>query len=195
MMIVSVLAGVLFVTMAVNASTTISTNVSTDGTLDVTGLTTLTGASTTRISLTGNLMVNGMATTTGSTGSIATEGNLTVLGTASTTALKVGATANTITDASVGICVPTTNPSIAASTTAMVACTSSVPLSSSDRIFVQATSSLASNFVIQAASSTSATNIQIRILNVGLTTSDAGDVISGAQSLGASQSFNIWAVR
>src|SRR3989338_10587266 len=108
MMIVSVLAGVLFVTMAVNASTTISTNIQTDGTLGVTGLTTLTGASTTRISLTNNLMVNGMATTTGSSGDIATEGDLTVLGTASTTALKVGATANTITDASVGICVPTT---------------------------------------------------------------------------------------
>src|SRR3989338_8233330 len=157
-MTIAVVAGVLLVVGGVQAATTISTNIETDGTLEVTGastltglttmiqasstrfsvhgtayfggtatstfdsagnltvvgtlgvtgLTTLTGASTTRISLTNNLMVNGMATTTGSSGSIATEGDLTVLGTASTTALKVGATANTITDASVGICVPTT---------------------------------------------------------------------------------------
>jgi len=190
MMIVSVLAGVLFVTMAVNASTTISTNIQTDGTLGVTGLTTLTGASTTRISLTNNLMVNGMATTTGSSGDIATQGSVTILGTASTSALKVGdePAAPTINGMVVGYC-SFDDVTLAASTTAGFAnCTSSVTgaLVVGDRVFVQATSSFESQYVITAASTTGISTIQLRILNTGLGLADG--TLSGT-------SVNFWAVR
>lgn len=78
--ILSVIFGVLVITIAANAVSTISTNISTDGTLSVTGLTTLTNASSTITSQTGNFMVNGYATTTASNGNIATAGTLTVTG-------------------------------------------------------------------------------------------------------------------
>src|SRR3989344_5795571 len=146
MMIVSVLAGVLFVTMAVNASTTISTNVSTGGTLDVTGLTTLANASTTRISLTSNLMVNGMATTTGSTGAIATG---------------------------------------------YLVCSTATGLQAGDTVFVQATSSFPGNFVVQAASSTVAGVISIRILNVATTSFRVADSTDAT----GPNTLNFWAVR
>ena len=186
MMIVSVLAGVLFVTMAVNASTTISTNIQTDGTLGVTGLTTLTGASTTRISLTNNLMVNGMATTTGSSGDIATQGSVTILGTASTSAIKVGDEPDptTINGLVAGYCTFAT-ASITASTTGMVSCSGATGVRSGDRIFVQATSSLPDAFVIQAASSTATDVIQVDIVNFGF----SGTTATGVNSL------NFWAVR
>ena len=76
----SVLLSALFVTAVVNAATTISTNIQTDGALSVTGQSTLGNASTTNITTTGSIWVNGFATTTGSTGAIATQGALTVSG-------------------------------------------------------------------------------------------------------------------
>lgn len=76
----SILVSFLVVWMLAVGATTISSNVSTDGTLTASGLTTLGFASTTSVSLSQNLMVNGMATTTGSSGNIATEGTLTVAG-------------------------------------------------------------------------------------------------------------------
>jgi len=191
MMIVSVLAGVLFVTMAVNASTTISTNVSTGGTLDVTGLTTLANASTTRISLTSNLMVNGMATTTGSTGAIATQGNLTVLGTASTSALMVGdePQASTINGLVFGTC---TAPTVSiATTTGYLVCSTATGLQAGDTVFVQATSSFPGNFVVQAASSTVAGVISIRILNVATTSFRVADSTDAT----GPNTLNFWAVR
>lgn len=194
-MVIAVVVGVLFITAVAQASTTIDTSITTGGNLSVTGNSTLTGtlgvtglttmvyASSTSQSLTGNLLVGGMATTTGSTGNIATQGTL-----------AVGTLANAITSMTVGQCVVAAGTTIAASTTAMVNCTTDNTISTSDRIFMMATSSLASNFIIQAASSTTATNIQVRILNVGLTTSDGGTTVSGSQALGA-QSFNYWALR
>ena len=50
------------------------------GTLNVTGLTTLIGATTTRVSISENLMVGGRATTTGADGNITTQGTLNVTG-------------------------------------------------------------------------------------------------------------------
>ncbi|OGY66349.1 MAG: hypothetical protein A3A16_00360 [Candidatus Harrisonbacteria bacterium RIFCSPLOWO2_01_FULL_44_18] len=75
-------------------TTGLTGNMATEGTLNVTGKTTLVFASTTGVSLSGNLMVNGMATTTGLTGNMATEGTLnvtgkTTLGFASTTGVSL----------------------------------------------------------------------------------------------------------
>jgi len=235
-MVIAVLVGVFFVVGGVSAATTISTNVSTGGTLSVTGastltgltsmiqasstrfsvhgtayfggtatstfdsagnltvvgtlgvtgLTTLTGASTTRISLTSNLMVNGMATTTGSSGDIATQGSVTILGTASTSAVKVGdePNATTINGMVTGYCTfPTVT--ITASTTGMASCAGATGVVSGDRIFVQATSSLPDAFVIQAASSTATDVIQVDIVNFGF---------SGTSATGIN-SLNFWAVR
>lgn len=96
--VLSVFVSVMAVALVGSAATTISTDISTGGTLSVTGASTLTGnvsaagtlavtgattltglttmgyASTTGVSLTRNLMVNGFATTTGSNGDIATDG-------------------------------------------------------------------------------------------------------------------------
>ena len=84
--VLSVIFGVLVISLAVNAATTISTNIATDGnatitgTLGVTGHTTLTTASSTITSQTGNFLVNGYATTTATNGNIATAGTLAVTG-------------------------------------------------------------------------------------------------------------------
>ena len=76
-MIIAVVAGVLFVVGFAGAATTISTNISTGGTLSVTGASTLTGlttmiqASSTRLSVHDKLYVGGSATTTiGSAGKV-----------------------------------------------------------------------------------------------------------------------------
>ncbi len=92
-MLVSML-GVLLVVSSVSAATTISTSISTGGTLTVTGLSSLGFASTTVLTTTGNLVVNGFATTTASNGNIATAGTLSVtglstLGYASTTGVSM----------------------------------------------------------------------------------------------------------
>ncbi|TSD03656.1 MAG: hypothetical protein Athens071426_145 [Parcubacteria group bacterium Athens0714_26] len=101
--VLSVILSFLVVWAVAFGASTISGNISTGGTLTVTGASTLSStlnvtglatlgfASSTSISLTQNLMVNGMATTTGSTGNIATEGTLTVGG-ASTLTGAVGIT-------------------------------------------------------------------------------------------------------
>lgn len=145
----------------VQAATTISTNISTGGTLAVTGASTLTGA----VTMSSTLAVTGVSTLTGG--------------------VAVGSTANTVTDMSVGYCtIPATT--IAASTTAYADCTTSVTISSSDRVLVMATGSLPANFVINAASTTSSTNISVRIVNTGLGIANTATGVN---------SFNFWAAR
>src|SRR3989344_8854604 len=61
-MTIAVVAGVLFVVGGVQAATTISTNISTGGTLDVTGLTTMIQASSTRFSVHDTAYFGGTAT-------------------------------------------------------------------------------------------------------------------------------------
>jgi len=90
--VLSVLCSVLLVSGFVYA-TSIGTSISVDGTLSVTGLTTLGNATTTILSTTGNFIVNGYATTTAASGNFATAGTLnvtglTTLGNASTTLLS-----------------------------------------------------------------------------------------------------------
>ncbi|RJQ34193.1 hypothetical protein C4556_03085 [Candidatus Parcubacteria bacterium] len=209
-MILAVLVGVLFVVGGVSAATTISTNISTGGTLSVTGASTLTGltsmiqASSTRFSVHDTAYFGGTATTTiNSTGVItlrngetianATDGditltatNLVLVGTASTSAVKVGdePNATTINGMVTGYCTfPTVT--ITASTTGMASCAGATGVVSGDRIFVQATSSLPDVFVIQAASSTATDVIQVDITNLGFTVTTATGI----------NSLNFWAVR
>lgn len=207
-MTIAVVLGVMLVVGFVQAATTISTNVDTGGTLNVTGLSTLTNASTTILSTTGNFMVNGFATTTASSGNFATAGTLTVVGastftgavtaassvtiagTASTSALMVGdePAAPTINGMVFGYC-SFTDVTLAASSTAGFASCTTVPalaLVAGDRVFVQATSSFESQYVITAASTTGVSTIQLRILNTGLGAADG--TLSGT-------SINFWALR
>lgn len=95
--VLSVVFGVLFVTLAANAVTTISTNIVTGGTLSVTGASTLTGltsmvqASSTRFSVHDTAYFGGSATSTFSSAGVLTAVGNTSLVTASTTgAVSVG---------------------------------------------------------------------------------------------------------
>ncbi len=165
-------ATALFITAAVSASTTISTNISTGGTLTVTGLTTLVYASSTTQSLTGNLIVtgrsdlDGQASTTrlsvfdtlyvGGTSTTTIKGNntastiayasstsMTWTGTASTSALIVGG--NSINGTLAGLIFGTCDlqqSSVTASTTRGVQCTTATGISTAFKVFVTATSSL-----------------------------------------------------
>lgn len=156
----------------VQAATTISTNISTGGTLTVTGASTLTGA----VSAESTLAVTGAATLSST---LAVTGVSTLSG-----GVAVGATANTVTDMSIGYCtIPATT--VAASSTAFANCTTNITISTSDRVIVQATSSLPANFLIQAASTTGATTINVRIFNSGTIAGTATGI----------NSFNFWAAR
>jgi hypothetical protein len=78
LIVAAAILAVLVIQGAAIAATTISTNISTEGTLGVTGHSTLTTSSSTVVSMTGNFMINGFATTTAASGNIATEGNMSV---------------------------------------------------------------------------------------------------------------------
>src|SRR3989344_391942 len=111
---------------------------------------------------------------------------LVLVGTASTSAIRVGdETAAPVINGLVhGYCSMTADlGSFTASTTQYVQCTTSVTgaLTTSDRVFVQATSSFDSPFVIQAASSTGVSTITLRVLNTGL--DGSADATLGATSI------------
>lgn len=113
-----------------------------------------------------------------------------VLGTASTSALKVGdePAAPTINGMVFGYC-SFSNVTLAASSTDGFADCTTVPASAlvaGDRVFVQATSSFEAPYVITAASTTGVSTIQLRIMNTGLGAADG--------TLGGT-SINFWALR
>lgn len=114
-----------------------------------------------------------------------------ILGTASTSALKVGdePAAPTINGMVFGYCSFANVTSFTASTTKYVDCTTTPTdaLLATDRVFVQATSSFDSPFLIQAASSTGVSTINLRVLNTGF--DGAEDTTLGGTSI------NFWAVR
>lgn len=152
-------------------------------------------ASTTMLTTTGDLFVNGFATTTAASGNFATKGTLnvtglstlgmatstgeTINGLASTTQLVVGGNGSTMAGMIFGYCtIPATT--IQASSTNSADCSGATGIRSGDRVIVQATSSFPANFVIQAASSTSAAGvINVRIRNHGDST---GTVDTGVNS-------------
>jgi len=206
---------VIFVSAGIaQASTTISTNISTAGTLGVTGLSSLGkasstmlsartayfgGTSTSTFSVTGALGLKAdltlqndevISNSTNGTVSIATAGNtVKILGTASTSSLKVGdePSAPTINGMVFGYC-SFAQKSISASSTGYVSCTTTPTgaLLATDRVFVQATSSFDIAYVIQAASTTGVSTLSLRVVNTGLGAADS--------ALGAT-SVSFWALR
>jgi hypothetical protein len=195
-----------------------SGNLSVIGTLGVTGVSTLTGrtdmiqASSTRMSVFDTAYFGGSATSTfsstgaltlitdltlqnGETISNSTNGtitlgatNMVLVGTASTSAIKVGngASPSTISGLVFGYCT-VADIAITASTSAFMDCTGATGVVSGDKIFIQATSSLPARVYVQSASSTAtAGTIQLQLFNTGI---DAGDVATAVES------FNFWAVR
>ena len=126
--------------------------------------------------------------TIGDTGVITTfPGSVTIGTTASTSALKVGdeADVSTINGLVFGFCtIPAT--SVTATSTSYADCTGATGVVANDRVFVQATSSLPANFLIQAASTTVNGIINVRIYNTGY---PAGVTDTGVNS------FNFWSVR
>ena len=170
----SVLGGVTLGAALVGAATTISTNITTAGTLAVTSSSTITGL----LSVGGALTANGTLTAVGDS----------TLASTTATALKVGQTGTRHTGFASGYCT-IANVNIAASSTGMVSCSSATGVVSGDRVFVQATSSIPDNFLIQAASTTADTVIQVDLFNTPTTTADGGGDDTGVRS------FNFWAVR
>lgn len=227
-LVLAVVIAVSWGTTVVQAATTISTNVSTGGTLSVTGLSTfLGGATTTTLTLLngevisnatdGVIQLGGIASSTsitllnGETITNATDGtvaitaatvstsadlsvgddatvadDLTVTGTASTTDLKVGSDmVSTVSGMIFGYCTIAT-VTVNATSTAYRDCTGATGVTSSYRVFVQATSSLPAGLHIEAASSTATTGtINVRIVNATV----------GANQATGINSFNFWAVR
>lgn len=171
-----------------NATTTSAGAISTQSTLNVTGLATFLGGATTT-SLT---LLNGETITNATNGTVTIGAdNLVLVGTASTSAIKVGdePAAPTINGMVFGYCSFTDVTSFTASTTKYADCTTTPAgaLVAGDRVFVQATSSFDSMFVINAASTTGVSTINLRILNTGL--DGAADATLGGTSI------NFWAVR
>lgn len=144
--LLSVVICVFVVYVTVYGATTISGNITT-------------GSATT----TDSLEVGGYASTTGALNTMSTlhvGGNADVDGT-----FNIG-NGSSITKYSFGVC-NIAGVTITASSTAFIDCTSATGVASSDKVFVMATSSLPTNFVIQAASSSVANVINLRIVNLG----------------------------
>lgn len=161
-----------------------SLTLSTGGTLSVTAKTTLGNASTTGpVSVASNFMVNGNATTT-------TAGALSMQST-----LTVGASGNAVNNIIAGYCVATPVAMIASTTGVYADCTpytsAGVAITSltagtgsgASRVFLMATSSLPAWVVIQSASTTGASTINVRLVNTSTTTVTAGSI---------PYSFNFW---
>ena len=184
--VLSILGGITLGATLVGAVTTISTNVVTEGTLSVTGLSTLTAGYVSQASST----VVGAFTATGaaSLGSTLDVTGATTLASTTATSFKAGQTGTRHTGLVSGYCT-IANVSVTASSTGMVSCSSATGVISGDRVFVQATSSLPDNFILQAASTTADAVIQVDILNIPTTTADGGADDTGVHS------FNFWAVR
>lgn len=209
----AVLLGSAAVVQATTITTSISTvgvtasgDATVAGTLGVTGQTTLGNASSTLMTIykgyfgtsatstfnaDGSLtLVAGLTGTTATLSGALTGTSATLSGTASTSAIKVGGgiAIPTISGMVFGYCSFATVASFNATTTQYVNCTT-VPagaLLTSDRVFVQATSSLETPFLIQSASSTGVSTINLQIINTGIGTADNN--LTGT-------SINFWALR
>jgi hypothetical protein len=184
-------------TAAFGGTLTVGGDLAATSTLTVTGLASLNGqASTTRLSVFDTLYVGGTSTTTitgNNTASTIAYASTTAITatTASTTNLIVGgnSTNGTIAGIIFGTC-DLQQTSITASTTLGVQCSSATGVSTAYKVFVTATSSLATHlaspsngFAIVAASSTGANLIGVTLSNLtGAANSPAG-------------TLNFWAVR
>ncbi len=201
---------VIFVSAGVAQATSISTNITTvaltaTGALSVTGLATLSGgATTTQLTLlSGDTIKNTTASTTVLSGTISvstttttglTASGASTLASTTATAFKVGQVGSQLSVVTAGYCVATADMSTASTTGVYADCTpyrnvAGVPTqintltAGTDRVFVQATSSLPSWIVLQAASTTAGSLINVKLVNVSTTTSTAS----------ATYAFNFWA--
>jgi len=115
------------------------------------------------------------------TGNASTTNGLTVGGVASTSQLIVGGTGTdgTLSGLVFGYC-NIVNPTVTASTTVAANCTSATGIRAGDRVFVQATTSLASRFEIVSASSSATDIISLYIYNNNW---DGGANTTGQRSL------------
>ena len=190
---VGVAVGVLMLVTLVQAATTLSTNVSTDGNVYTTGGVDTVSAGTLSIgtTLATALTVGATSITTtfpghiAVTGSATTTGNSVTTGTASSTKLMVGSDqVSTISGIIAGYCTIAATV-LTASTTSYVSCASATGLTSSYRVFVQATSTPPAVVIVAASSTTGAINVGV--LDTGLGTTTIGYI--GPTSL------NFWAVR
>jgi len=182
--VLAVLGGVALGATLVGAVTTISTNVVTEGTLSVTGLSTLTAGYVSQASSTvvGAFTVTGAATL----GSTLDVTGATTLASTTATGFKVGQTGTRHTGILSGYCTIAAGGHTA-STTKQFTCASATGVTTSDRVFVQATSSMPAMFIVQAATS-STDAIEVAILNTGVGTTTAGGLVGPT-------SLNFWAVR
>src|SRR3989344_2202540 len=195
----AVVIAVVGVVGLVQAATTISTNVVTEGDLQVDGNSTI--GSAVGDSVTANAYFTQLRIGKGSTfGHIGTvgadelgvEGDIEIDGTAyfdglaSTTALKVGddSDVTTINGMIFGYCT-LASVTVVATSTAQTHCTGATGLIANDRVWVMATSSLPAGLVVSAASSTAASIIGVRVTNA----TAGADTATGAVSL------HFWAVR
>src|SRR3989338_5412579 len=158
--VLSVLGGITLGAMLVSAATTISTNITTAGTFNADDVATF--GST--VAVTGSSTVQALNVG----GEALLNSTLNVVGSSTVQALNIG------------------GAGMLSSTTQQFTCASATGVTTSYKVFVQATSSLPSMYVIQSA--TSSTNaIEVRIFNTGLGTTTAGG-LEGPTSL------NYWAV-
>ncbi len=114
---------------------------------------------------------------------------LEVVGTASSTNLIVGGdgTNGNIGGIVFGTC-SLARTTITASSTLAVNCSSATGITTSHRVFVMATSTLNSGFIIQAASSSAASTINLAIYN-------AGDIGTTSTSIGATTLINFFGIK
>ncbi|MDO8443160.1 MAG: hypothetical protein Q7S81_02810 [bacterium] len=199
--VLSVVLSVLSVALLTQAATSISTSITTGGTLAVTGASTLTGAvaanggltvdstafivadTTGNTTIAGTLGVTGLTTMVNATttGNSSIAGALWVNGNATTTSagaistqssLTVGAGGTALNGLYTGFC-SMTALTVTASSTAYADCNTSITLPAGSKVWVTATGSLPTNFVIEAASSSVASKINLRFLNTGMITGEA----------------------
>lgn len=166
-------------------------------TLGVTGLATLSGgATTTQMTLlSGDTIKNTTASTTVISGTLTPDllnvTGATTLASTTATTFKVGNSGTQMSQIVSGYCVTTAAFSLASTTGVYADCTpytsAGVAVSNltagTSRVFVQATSSLPAWIVIQAASTTAANRINVRMVNVSTTTTVGSDTYT----------FNFWA--
>jgi hypothetical protein len=110
--------------------------------------------------------------TTSPSATLAVNGSVNVSGN-----LTLANSSNAISSIVFGSCNITSLSSIASSTVAYFDCTTSASVTTSHRVFVQATSSLPSTLIIQAASSTANGTINLRIYNASTSASTASGAI------------------
>jgi hypothetical protein len=179
-MSVAVVAGVFLVTLFANASSTISTDISTGGVLGVTGLSTLTGGYVSQASSTvsggaftsagalyasSTMNVTGLSTLTGgylSQASSTVVGTTTITGPGNSAGLVLASTA--ISQLLFGTCA--VNPGAIAASTTVVATCAATGVNTGSKVFVTPASST-NQVVFTSASSTGTGTISIAFYNIG----------------------------